>query len=129
MKAKRPSLRGKGADIFLGEEPSAPPSSKKSIKNVVEVAGQIHSHEESADGRGADKEKATFYLPIEVLDQLEGVWHDLRRVTRRKIKKSDIVSIALQNAADEFKAWQSEKSESCPLIERLSDRRLAAEDF
>ncbi|MBI1730667.1 hypothetical protein HY229_07265 [Candidatus Acetothermia bacterium] len=111
MKAKRPSLRGKGADIFLGEEPSA------SVRNVSEVVKQIRPRKEDAEI--APKEKATFYLPIEVLDELESLWHDLRRVTHRKIKKSDIVSIALQNAAEEFKAWQSKKQESCPLIERL----------
>ena len=119
MRAKRPSMRGKGADIFLGEEPSA------SVRNVSDVARQIQTRNE--DGEGALKEKATFYLPIEVLDQLESIWHDLRRVTHRKIKKSDIVSIALQNAAEDFKAWQDKKQKSCALIERLSYNHITDE--
>jgi hypothetical protein len=119
MKAKRPSLRGKGADIFLGEEPSA------SVRNISDVVRQIQPRNEEVEN--APKEKATFYLPIEVLDELESVWHDLRRVTHRKIKKSDIVSIALQNAAEEFRAWQNKKQESCQLIERLSRNHIKDE--
>lgn len=117
MAAKRPSLRGKGAEIFLGEQ------STESTKRVSEVADKVQAKQlEQAEPKRTEKtekEKATFYLPVDVLQDLESVWHDVRRLTHRKIKKSDIVSIALSQVATEFQEWQSEERKHCRLMKQL----------
>ena len=143
MSAKRPSLKGKGAQIFLGDEPA---EENESRKNVYEVAEKLQTQKsskpkasktEASEAEVAqkvaepvsatavvpekiEKEKATFYLPVDVLEDLENVWHDVRRLTHRKIKKSEIVAIALQSTADEFKAWQNEERKRSRLVDRLS---------
>ncbi|MCM8822749.1 MAG: hypothetical protein NC831_08095 [Candidatus Omnitrophica bacterium] len=71
----RPSLKGKGVDIFLGE-----PEAKKEAK----------------------KGKATFYFPENLLSELDEAWFVFRRINR-KIKKSDIVQASLEIALKEFK--------------------------
>jgi hypothetical protein len=120
MTTKRPSLRGKGAEIFLGGDST---ESTKSVSEVVERV-QIKKAEKPAAPivEKTEKEKATFYLPVDVLEDLENVWHDVRKVTHRKIKKSDIVSIALAQVALEFKEWQNEERKNCTLIKRLDKR-------
>ena len=75
---KRPTLKGKGADIFFSDQPKHP---KKEI-----VTG---------------KEKATFYLPPRLLANLDDAWFKLRK-NNRKTKKSDIVKIALEKFLKDF---------------------------
>lgn len=72
---KRPSLKGKGVDIFLGETKA-----------------------EKEPGKG----KATFYFPETLLTELDEAWFSLRRINR-KIKKSDIVQAALEITLDGLK--------------------------
>lgn len=98
-------------DIFLRDEAS-------SLRKIVT---EVDERTQGFAERLADKEKATFYLPIEVLDELEALWHELRRRTRRKIKKSEIVSIAIQAVSDQFKGWQSGARASCDVIEKLDE--------
>jgi len=147
MSAKRPSLKGKGAQIFLGGEDDAQDESSSSQKNVSEVASKVKARKSmskneldadpaqdiaetpkaviakpSNDGspEKIEKDKATFYLPLDVLEDLEELWHDVRRLTHKKIKKSEIVSIALQHASDEFRAWKNEERKRSKLMDRLS---------
>ncbi len=89
---KRPSLKGKGVDIFLGE-------SKAKIEKETE------------------KGKATFYFPEELLTELDEAWFVLRRINR-KIKKSDIVKAALEITLDGLK----EGKQSNPLIEYFKEK-------
>ena len=53
MPNKRPTIRGKGADFFLGHE--------KTVK----------------------QQKATFYLPRDLTDRLDDIWVDLRRTHKK----------------------------------------------
>jgi len=75
---KRPTLKGRGMEIFLGEE------KKRSKKETV-----------------LEKDKATFYLPPSLLSSLDNVWFILRK-NNRKIRKSDIVKVALEEILSEF---------------------------
>jgi hypothetical protein len=81
--AKRPSLKGRGADIFnIGEENNdATPS---------------HKHAGMPAQQHALYPKATYYLPQSLQDKLEDVWM-MKRKKNRKIKKSDIVREALES--------------------------------
>ncbi|MBA7493696.1 hypothetical protein ES702_04258 [subsurface metagenome] len=69
---KRLTLKGKGADIFLREDPRQPKTKAATTK-----------------------EKATFYLPPPLLASLDDAWFTLRK-NNRKIRKSDIVRSALE---------------------------------
>ncbi len=75
---KRPTLKGKGAEIFLGEERK--PSKKELILK---------------------KEKGTYYLPPSLLAGLDNLWFTLRK-NNRKIRKSDIVKVALEESLKRF---------------------------
>jgi len=78
---KRPTLKGKGADIFLEKE------KKESLRERTHIPTR--------------KEKATFYLPSSILKNLDSVWLSFRE-ENRKIKKSDLVGIALKQAIEDF---------------------------
>lgn len=90
---KRPSLKGKGVDIFLGET-------------------------KTKEEKEPEKGKATFYFPEKLLAELDEAWFILRR-TDRKIKKSDIVQAALEITLDGLK----EGRQNNPLIEYFKKRR------
>lgn len=77
---KRPTLKGKGIDVFLGKEMKSPVPEKDII---------------------SEKEKGTFYLPPSLLDSLDSVWLILRK-NNRKIRKSDVVKFALEDALSRF---------------------------
>ncbi|MCL4502369.1 MAG: hypothetical protein M1438_11045 [Deltaproteobacteria bacterium] len=83
--AKRPSLKGRGADIFLGEEAGV-----KAGQNAGMPAGQ-------------QAEKATFYLPAELLVRLDNLWMSLRK-SDRKLKKSHLVSELLDKGIREMES-------------------------
>lgn len=103
---KRPSLKGRGASIFLSEgeteqkrttnQSTRMPASTTTSKTESPNAGM------PANGYSGLKEKATFYLPEELLFQLEVVWRDLRVMTRSKVTKSDIVQAAIERITSEF---------------------------
>lgn len=76
---KRPTLKGKGADIFLSKEPKQPP------KEIIQ-----------------GKEKATFYLPPPLLTKLDDAWFMVRKNADRKARKSDIVGAALEEFLKDF---------------------------
>ncbi|MGB9642656.1 MAG: hypothetical protein ACP5JO_03125 [Candidatus Ratteibacteria bacterium] len=85
---KRPSLKGRGVDIFLG---------KSDQKEKIE--------------KEEKKGKATFYFPQKLLSELDEAWFVLRRIDR-KIKKSDIVQAALEISLQGLKEGKTEN----PLI-------------
>lgn len=75
---KRPTLKGKGVEIFLGEK-------RKPFKKEAVLK----------------KEKGTFYLPPSLLASLDKVWITLRN-HNRKIRKSDIVKVVLEESLRRF---------------------------
>lgn len=90
MGNKRSSVKGKGADIYLGDD-----------KQTKEVSHPT----KLTDG---PRRKATFYIPPSLLDRLDDAWLDMRRIDR-SIKKSNLVSAALEAALADYAAKQ-EKS-------------------
>jgi len=88
MSKKRPTIKGKGADIFLGEEP----------KELKEIPLSIPKPKES-------KIKATFYIYSSLLDKLDEVWLKLRK-ENRKLRKSDIISEGLEKILKEYKKME-----------------------
>ena len=90
MAKKRPTIKGKGADIFLGNDPEDSTTGKDSIP-----ARQHTSTPSNQPTQKPVQGKATFYLPSPLLEKLDEVWLTLRR-KNRKLKKSDIVRNALE---------------------------------
>ena len=90
MGNKRSSIKGKGADIYLGGDNQAQHASRP-MKPIDGV-----------------RRKATFYIPPALLDRLDDAWLDLRRLDR-SVKKSSLVTAALEAALADYVAKQ-EKS-------------------
>ena len=84
---KRPTIKGKGADFFLEHQQIKP----------------------------TEQRKATFHIPEALIDNLDSVWLDLRR-THRKLKKSDIARVALEQLLRDYE----EKHQDSMLIEHLN---------
>ena len=89
MGSKRSSIKGKGADIYLGD---------------ASAAKGVSRHQQSTDG---PSHKATFYIPSSLLDQLDDAWLDLRRLDR-SVKKSSLVAAAIEAALADYAAKREE---------------------
>ncbi len=102
--SKRSSLKGKGAGIYLDSEesPQETPLAKR--------------------GSGTRK-KATFYVPSDLLNQLDDAWLDLRRIDRG-VKKSDVVTVALEAA---LSAYIADQKTSC-LYEQIIGKSSSKQD-
>lgn len=99
---KRARVKGKGAAIFLGEDK---PTSQRTSKTVKQYTGKT-----------VNTSKATFYLPVDLIDELEDTWLSLRRKYKdKKVAKSEIAQIALEEI---MKEWE-EKQENSILVKRL----------
>ncbi len=90
---KRPTAKGKGADIFLGEEEAA----------TAETAQDTVA-----------KEKASFYFTLELLEELDQIWMQLR-MRNRKLTKSELVQAALEEMLREYQ----QRQEDSRLYQRL----------
>lgn len=92
---KRVRVKGKGAEIFLGEEEPAQTSKSAKFPGIT---------------------KATFYLPVNLINDLEAAWLSLRSKYRdRKVTKSEIAQIALEEI---LKDWEKKQQDST-LVSRL----------
>jgi len=98
---KRESMKGKGANIFLGDEAEEEEEMRDKEENnnrdIEENKNSVSLDEE------AEKEKAGFYLQKDLTEKLEFVWVKARPITGRKVSKSDIVNLALKKLIEEFK--------------------------
>ena len=70
--AKRKSIRGQGADVFLTNAPDTPQKGQERKRTMV-----------------------TFYLPPALVETLDRVWLE-RRMKDKKVQKSHIVAEALE---------------------------------
>lgn len=76
--SKRPTIKGKGADLFLGE------TTKPRTKIPVLRKG-----------------KTTFYLSPSLIEKLDKIWLTLRR-ENKKVSKSDIIAKGLDDILENF---------------------------
>jgi len=105
MGNKRSSIKGKGADIYLGDDNKA----EQPVRPTKPTDGV--------------RRKATFYIPPSLLDRLDDAWLDLRRIDR-SIKKSNMVSAALETALADYEA----KQEKSLLYQAVIDDPSSKED-
>ena len=103
--AKRTRIKGKGAAIFLGEDKPASQHTNISVKQHT--------------GKTVNTSKATFYLPIDLIDNLEDTWLSLRgKYKNKKVAKSEIAQIALEEI---IKEWE-QKQDNSILVKRLTGK-------
>ena len=103
--AKRTRVKGKGAAIFLGEDKSASQRTNKPLRQYA--------------GKPVNTSKATFYLPIDLIDNLEDTWLTLRgKYKNKRVAKSEIAQIALEEI---IKEWE-EKQDNSILVKRLTSK-------
>ena len=103
---KRPSLKGMGAKLF--------DSDSQSTTAPAEVQNDMPArHHTIVESRSLEDKypKATFYLPLNMLERLDKLWI-ARRSKDRRIKKSDLVREALENYLAEHNRRRSKVSDS-----------------
>ncbi|MBA7571344.1 hypothetical protein ES695_02665 [Candidatus Atribacteria bacterium 1244-E10-H5-B2] len=102
---KRVRIKGQGADIFLGGNN---PASQQTTKPSKQYAGN-----------SVEVSKATFYLPVNLIEDLEDTWLSLRgKYKDKRVAKSEIARIALEEI---IKGWK-EKQDNSILVKRLTDK-------
>ncbi|MBA7571981.1 hypothetical protein ES695_04560 [Candidatus Atribacteria bacterium 1244-E10-H5-B2] len=102
---KRIRIKGQGADIFLGGNN---PASQRISRAAKQYAGKT-----------VEVSKATFYLPIDLIEDLEDAWLSLRGNHKdRRIAKSEIAKIALEEI---IRGWK-EKQDNSILVKRLTGK-------
>ncbi len=85
MTTKRPTIKCRGAETFLGKESPTPEK-----EHTVIPAEQYG-------------DKATFYLPPDLLNRLDTVWMNLRKSNRR-LRKSHLVKDLIEKGLKEYEA-------------------------
>ena len=84
---RRPTIKGMGAKLFETDPGNASTTSRPHD-------GMQARQQNGEESQNPKYPKATFYLPVEMLERLDKVWIS-RRNRDRRIKKSDIVREAL----------------------------------
>ncbi len=98
---KRVRIKGQGADIFLGGNNQISRTARQYVGKTVEVS------------------KATFYLPVDLIEDLEDAWLSLRAKHKdKRVAKSEIARIALEEI---IKGWK-EKHDDSILVKRLTGK-------
>ena len=102
---RRPSAKGKGADIFFDD-----------VANETAEQAQAEAPARTGRRQAAEepKAKASFYFTDSLLDRLDRAWMQLRLVDRR-ITKSELVQVALEEVLEEYE----ERGEESRLYRRL----------
>ena len=86
---RRPTLKGMGAKLFETE-----PEHTSTTSHPHDGMLARQQNGEEPHNPASKYPKATFYLPVEMLERLDKVWI-ARRNRDRRIKKSDLVREAL----------------------------------
>ena len=103
--SKRPSLKGKGADIFLNDLGSQKeqPTSKPARQHTSTPAHR-------SNDKSGPLVKATFYLLPDNVDALDDFWMRMRKTAKnKKISKSYLVSLLISKAFHDLRGNSDEK--------------------
>lgn len=101
----------------LMNEPTIKQESKKAINTAPHIAIKQESNKHDLENI---KEKATFNLPVKLVEKLEDTWTAIRKIANsRQISKTLIVTVALEAALEEF----DEKGESSQLYGNLASNK------
>lgn len=115
MTKKRKPIRG--ADIFLsGEEEGKNPlptplkQSTEDIKTSRRQNIKTLKHQDVKTSRRSDvkKERVNYYIDPDLLKRLDQIQAEVRGITSKRISKSDIVNIAIEQILREFEEKKTE---------------------
>ena len=108
--SQRKSLQG--SNVFTSKpKKDANANGQKKISTDTKKNGSVEEqkHVATADKAVSKPQKAGFYLPEDLIDQLDLTWFEMRRSVGRRLNKSDIVRVAIQEALNDY-AKKGEKS-------------------
>lgn len=107
-----PDVMGK-----LMDEPTIKQEGNKAIDTATHIATKQESNKHSPE---EIKEKATFNLPVRLLEKLEESWIAARKMTGSKqVSKTLIVEVALEMALEEF----GKNGETSQLYSKLASNK------
>lgn len=94
-----------------------PPGGENAESQRAGEPASQHTSKTHSDqpGEAGQKVKATFYLAPEVEEALEATWMQLRRITGRKVSKSELVEAALKALASDV----AQKGARSPFVRDL----------
>ena len=98
-KPKRPTIRGKGADLFLNPDPGEKPVETPSLPPIPRA-----------------QQKITFAMPADLAERLDDACHALKKRDRKKFSKQAIINAAVALALDEH----DKTPETSSLVARLT---------
>lgn len=109
-KTKRPSIKGRGADIFLADDTQETSDQHTSIPVYQHTVMTAKQHA----GAPAAKPlvKATFYLEDEVVSRLDDLWFQLRRQNKDTTKSGIVNAILVRGIADKIKKIEDKNKTS-----------------
>ena len=102
---QRPSLKGRGSEIFFSSDDDAEPTDGSQPDAIGEggeprtTMSEDSGHRQSYSG---EMKKLTFNLPLELAFALDEVQLNVRRATRSGVTKTEIVQAALERTVREF---------------------------
>jgi len=100
-KTKRPSIKGRGADIFLADDTQETSIQHTSIP-VSQHAGMTAKQHTGASV-AKPLVKATFYLEDDVVSRLDDLWLQLRRQNKDTTKSGIVNAILAKGITDKLK--------------------------
>lgn len=100
-KTKRPSIKGRGADIFLANDTPETPGQHTSAPLYQHTGITAKQHASAPAAKPLVK--ATFYLEDEVVSKLDDLWLQLRRQNKDTTKSGIVNAILVQGIADKIK--------------------------
>ena len=106
---KRPSAKGKGADIFFSE-------SEATLQETTEQKAVTPRAAELGTEETVEKQKASSYFTMKLLDDQDRTWMQLR-MQNRKLTKSEFVQTAIEEMLQEYQ----HSKENSRLYQRLVD--------
>lgn len=109
-KTKRPSIKGRGADIFLADDTQETSDQYAGIPVYQHTGIPAKQH----DGAPAAKPlvKATFYLDDEVVSRLDDLWFRMRRQNKETTKSGIVNAILVRGIDDKIKQIENKNKTS-----------------
>jgi hypothetical protein len=102
----RPSLKGRGSEIFFSEDDEADETEASGAESIgdgeASQTAVMPGNERGDSHYSGEMKKLTFNLPLELSFALDEIQLNLRRATRSGVTKTEIVQAALERTLREF---------------------------
>lgn len=92
-------------------------AAEKRRSNTTERPNTSKTEKPNSGKNSEEKVKATYYMATGTEQRLEAAWMKLRRMTGRKVSKSEIVEAAIRRAVQEL----DDRGDESELMKRLQE--------